>query len=154
MTQLVYVTQVDHNLNIKHFVDAILLPVTTLTTTGFGDHTSMAPQEKPFQSSLWFLECPFLSGLFKQSSAPHKVRFNCNRTQDAVKRFNIPKILMKVGITMSRDITAKTQDLTKCFQETPSHPQHVLFQRGNNQSWSNCALLYYRSKVTETTTRS
>ncbi|MCB1550796.1 MAG: ion transporter [Alphaproteobacteria bacterium] len=90
MTQLVYVTQVDHNPNIKHFVDAMYFTVTTLTTTGFGDITLNGSSGKAISIIIMIFGVSLFIRLIQTVFRPHKVRFNCEKCglylhdQDAV----------------------------------------------------------------------
>lgn len=77
MTQLVYVTQVETNPNIKHFVDAMYFTVTTLTTTGFGDITLNGSSGKAISILIMIFGVSLFIRLIQTVFRPHKVRFSC-----------------------------------------------------------------------------
>ncbi len=77
MTQLVYVTQVDHNPNIKHFVDAMYFTVTTLTTTGFGDITLNGSSGKAISILIMIFGVSLFIRLIQTVFRPQKVRYSC-----------------------------------------------------------------------------
>ena len=77
MTQLVFITQVERNDDIKNFVDAMYFTVTTLTTTGFGDITLEGNFGKLLTVVIMICGVSLFLRLLKSIFRPAKVRFEC-----------------------------------------------------------------------------
>lgn len=77
MTQLVFITQIGSNHEIRNFVDALYFTVTTLTTTGFGDITLQGSFGKLLSVVIMICGVSLFLRLLKSIFRPAKVRFEC-----------------------------------------------------------------------------
>lgn len=77
MTELVYVSQVDHNPKIENFIDALYFTVTALTTTGFGDITLTGTTGEAISIIIMIFGVSLFIRLIQTVFRPHKVRFQC-----------------------------------------------------------------------------
>jgi voltage-gated potassium channel len=78
MTELVFVTQVGSNPNVKHFLDAMYFTITTLTTTGFGDITLQGDSGRALSIIIMIFGVSLFLRLIQTMFRPSKVRFTCN----------------------------------------------------------------------------
>lgn len=77
MTELVFVTQVNINPEVKNFLDAMYFTVTTLTTTGFGDVTLIGQHGRLISILIMVFGVSLFLRLIQTLFRPSKVRFTC-----------------------------------------------------------------------------
>jgi voltage-gated potassium channel len=77
VTAIVYVTQVERNPNIHHYVDALYFTVTTLTTTGFGDITLVGVGGHLLAALIMLFGLSLFLRLLQTIFRPEKVRYEC-----------------------------------------------------------------------------
>lgn len=77
MTELVFVTQVRINPDVKDFVDAMYFTVATLTTTGFGDITLKGDSGRILSVIIMVFGVSLFLRLIQTIFRPSKVRFTC-----------------------------------------------------------------------------
>jgi voltage-gated potassium channel len=77
MTELVFVTQVDINPEVKNFLDAMYFTITTLTTTGFGDVTLIGEHGRLISILIMVFGVSLFLRLIQTMFRPSKVRFTC-----------------------------------------------------------------------------
>lgn len=78
MTELVFITQVNINPNVKNFLDAMYFTITTLTTTGFGDITLQGNSGRAISIIVMIFGVSLFLRLIKSIYQPSKVRFVCD----------------------------------------------------------------------------
>lgn len=77
MTELVFVTQVGNNDNIRNFLDAMYFTITTLTTTGFGDVTLTGTSGRLLAIVIMIFGVSLFLRLIQTLIRPPKVRHTC-----------------------------------------------------------------------------
>jgi len=77
MTELVFVTQVNVNPEVRNFLDAMYFTVTTLTTTGFGDITLIGEHGRLISILIMVFGVSLFLRLIQTMFRPSKVRFTC-----------------------------------------------------------------------------
>lgn len=77
MTELVFVTQVEENPNVRNFLDAMYFTVTTLTTTGFGDITLYGQNGRLLSIIIMIFGVSLFLRLVQTVFRPTKVRYPC-----------------------------------------------------------------------------
>jgi voltage-gated potassium channel len=77
MTELVFVTQVNINPEVRNFLDAMYFTVTTLTTTGFGDITLQGEHGRLISILIMVFGVSLFLRLIQTVFRPTKVRFVC-----------------------------------------------------------------------------
>jgi voltage-gated potassium channel len=77
MTELVFVTQVHSNDNVKNFIDAMYFTIATLTTTGFGDITLQGQSGRVLSIIIMIFGVSLFIRLIQTVFRPSKVRFKC-----------------------------------------------------------------------------
>ncbi|MDB5525869.1 MAG: ion transport 2 family protein [Rhizobium sp.] len=77
MTELVFVTQVRINPQVRNFLDAMYFTVTTLTTTGFGDITLKGEVGRLLSILIMVFGVSLFLRLIQTIFRPAKVRFTC-----------------------------------------------------------------------------
>jgi voltage-gated potassium channel len=77
MTELVFVTQVHSNPNVKNFVDAMYFTIATLTTTGFGDITLQGQSGRVLSIIIMIFGVSLFIRLIQTVFRPSKIRFKC-----------------------------------------------------------------------------
>lgn len=78
MTELVFVTQVGHNEEVRNFIDAMYFTIATLTTTGFGDVTLDGQLGKILSIVIMIFGVSLFLRLIQTIFRPSKVRFTCD----------------------------------------------------------------------------
>lgn len=78
MTELVFVTQVGHNAEVKNFIDAMYFTIAALTTTGFGDVTLDGHTGKILSIVIMIFGVSLFLRLIQTVFRPSKVRYTCN----------------------------------------------------------------------------
>jgi voltage-gated potassium channel len=79
VTAIVYVTQVDSNPEIRHYVDALYFTVTTLTTTGFGDITLMGEGGRLLAVLIMIFGISLFLRLVQTVFRPSKIKHPCEQ---------------------------------------------------------------------------
>lgn len=77
MTELVFVTQVGINPEVRNFLDAMYFTVATLTTTGFGDVTLLGDHGRLISILIMVFGVSLFLRLIQTIFRPSKVRFTC-----------------------------------------------------------------------------
>lgn len=77
MTEIVFVTQVSINPQVRNFLDAMYFTVTTLTTTGFGDITLVGPLGRLLSVVIMICGVSLFLKLLKSIFRPAKIRYEC-----------------------------------------------------------------------------
>lgn len=77
MTELVFVTQVNINPEVKNFLDAMYFTITTLTTTGFGDVTLIGEHGRLISILIMVFGVSLFLRLIQTAFRPSKVRYTC-----------------------------------------------------------------------------
>jgi voltage-gated potassium channel len=77
MTELVFVTQVGHNPDVNHFIDAMYFTIAALTTTGFGDVTLDGTLGRALSIIIMIFGVSLFLRLIQTLFRPSKVRFVC-----------------------------------------------------------------------------
>ncbi len=77
MTELVFVTQVNINPEVRNFLDAMYFTITTLTTTGFGDVTLVGEHGRLISILIMVFGVSLFLRLIQTMFRPSKVRYTC-----------------------------------------------------------------------------
>ena len=77
MTELVFVSEVGRNHNVKNFLDAMYFTITALTTTGFGDVTLEGRHGRLLSIIIMIFGVSLFLRLMQTIFRPSKVRFTC-----------------------------------------------------------------------------
>jgi voltage-gated potassium channel len=78
MTELVFVTQVGDNPNVRNFLDAMYFTIAALTTTGFGDVTLQGDAGRALSIIIMIFGVSLFLRLIQTMFRPSKVRFTCD----------------------------------------------------------------------------
>ncbi|MFN7902064.1 MAG: ion transporter [Holosporales bacterium] len=78
MTEIVFVTQIGHNPQIRNFLDALYFTITTLTTTGFGDVTLQGNMGRGLAVVIMIFGVSLFLRLIQTILRPAKIRFMCD----------------------------------------------------------------------------
>ncbi|MFZ4761549.1 MAG: potassium channel family protein [Alphaproteobacteria bacterium] len=78
MTELVFVTQVGDNPNVRNFLDAMYFTIAALTTTGFGDVTLQGDAGRALSIIIMIFGVSLFLRLIQTMFRPSKVRFPCD----------------------------------------------------------------------------
>ena len=78
MTELVFVTQVGDNPNVRNFLDAMYFTIAALTTTGFGDITLQGDAGRALSIIIMIFGVSLFLRLIQTMFRPSKVRFTCD----------------------------------------------------------------------------
>ena len=78
MTELVFVTQVGNNPDVRNFLDAMYFTIAALTTTGFGDVTLQGDAGRALSIVIMIFGVSLFLRLIQTMFRPSKVRFTCN----------------------------------------------------------------------------
>ncbi len=78
MTELVLVTQVGDNPNVRNFLDAMYFTIAALTTTGFGDVTLLGDSGRALSIIIMIFGVSLFLRLIQTMFRSSKVRFTCD----------------------------------------------------------------------------
>jgi voltage-gated potassium channel len=79
MTEVVFVSQVHSNPNVRNFLDAMYFTITTLTTTGFGDITLQGETGRLLSILIMVFGVSLFLRLIQTMFRPSKVRYTCSQ---------------------------------------------------------------------------
>ena len=78
MTEMVFVSEVGRNPDVKNFLDALYFTIAALTTTGFGDVTLMGLSGRVLSIIIMIFGVSLFLRLVQTLFRPQKVRYVCN----------------------------------------------------------------------------